>query len=233
MKYNEAVQLFATAKNKESGKPIGNNTRLVKTDKGYGIKLHSTIIIEILSDRYILNNGDWFTLTTKARMNEYLPCTITQSKKIWYINNTLYYNGMEIGLDGKPLKPLVENKGSKAKQAKLNKTIKKYVDGFIKHIETNGLDNPGPGDCWYCSMIDKATGKSIGENNMDHLIQHFEDNYYVPSLLYNAIKESDRDIGFAWSTIKMDLESGKCPWFVRNDLNKYFKNRFHKLLEEI
>lgn len=74
MQYNEAAALFAKAKDKTAGKPIGNNTRLVQVGSDYAIRLHETNIVTLKPDgSIVLNSGGYRTMTTKSRINEHVP----------------------------------------------------------------------------------------------------------------------------------------------------------------
>ena len=108
LSYEEIKRIVDNAK-----KPlvkIGNNTWLLKTNKGYGIKYHNTVIIEILPhDLYVLNVNGWETSTTKQRMNQLLPVYIYSEKGVWYFNKSgdrnkknrvAYEDGMIINKDG-------------------------------------------------------------------------------------------------------------------------------------
>jgi len=98
MNWNDAEELMKTARNPEKGKPIGNNTRLyfteeVKGTRGwnnnltyfphYTIRLHGNRIIDIYKDRIVPSDGGWQTVTTKARLNEYLPRGFRVFQKDW------------------------------------------------------------------------------------------------------------------------------------------------------
>lgn len=89
MTYLEAQTLFLTAKSPTQGKPLpGKATRLVKTDRGYGIKYHNTIVVEILpNDTYILRTGGYYSRTTKKRINQYTNLHLFQRKNKWYVND--------------------------------------------------------------------------------------------------------------------------------------------------
>ena len=88
---------------------IGNNTFKVFYKNGdHAIRLHKTDIITWRANKVILNTNGWQTLTSKARMNEYLPTSkgvrVYQSKHIWYVNTpegaVEYYDGIELDYDG-------------------------------------------------------------------------------------------------------------------------------------
>ena len=103
MNWFAAQRLMATARNPEKGKPIGNNTRLYFYDAGgahkigvwrhenyYNIRLHGNQIMQIYRDRIVPTDGGWRTVTTKARLNKYLPrgFRVFQKNFEWFIENT-------------------------------------------------------------------------------------------------------------------------------------------------
>ncbi len=247
--YEKCVDIFKTARNKEIGKPIANNTRLLKVGDDFIIRLHSTDIIRITSKGiYTINTGSWQTVTTKERLNRYLPIRIFQEKHVWYYfekdSNTCYFDwknrkaffeGLQCNVEGKVLNPVNEKKDKKAtvKRKKLDKMIKKYVDGFIDHIKKHGLGEPSTGDCFGCLFKNAKTGIVRGgmqENEpmgFDHYISHFKENYFPRSLLLKAIVEKGyNNPGFIWST-------GCIDFHFKNTLRWFFNRRKAELIKHI
>lgn len=74
--YDSAVAYLAGGRNKQS-RPIANNTRVVTTGSGVGIKFHSTVVVEYRPDNTIaLNTGGWRTVTTRQRINKHVRINI-------------------------------------------------------------------------------------------------------------------------------------------------------------
>lgn len=71
-------------------KKIGNNTYKVNYPTTEAIRLHDTDILTFESDHVTLNSGGWKTVTTKARMNQYLPTEvyINQKDYEWFVNDS-------------------------------------------------------------------------------------------------------------------------------------------------
>ena len=96
-------------------KKLGHNTWLVKTQQGYGIKYHHTVVVEFLSSTLIrLNTNGWQTSTTKQRINEYIPAHIYQQNHEWFLSShnerTLeFFDGMNLVVDIPHYYPEVEN----------------------------------------------------------------------------------------------------------------------------
>lgn len=88
---------------KSQVKKIGNNTYRIDTEQGYKIRLHNTDILIFENNTIKLNNGGWYSKTTKDRMNEYLTgYYIKQKDYQWYVVNTItgdtvdYQNNMTL-----------------------------------------------------------------------------------------------------------------------------------------
>ncbi len=225
-------------------KVIDNNTvEYYRADGTKVIRLHLTDIITFNPDGSItLNTDGWTTVTTKARMNEYMSngWHIDQDKSIWYltrgnywtdnsIEKHVYQDGITICADGS-----VKGAGEDPKKyIKLGKDINKYVKGFMADLTARKLNPPGNGDCWDCSFKSED-GRSMGEiSKSNHILSHFEEKYYVPTLLFNAIERipvsqaARHCIGY-WT--KMHDEP--CGWFedvgkeqITRSLRRYLKRQ--------
>ena len=105
MNWFTAQRLMATARNPEKGKPIGSNTRLYFEsawhEKHYTIRLHGNVIMTIYKHHIVLSDGGWRTVTTKERLNRYLPrgFHVYQKDWVWYLrdsNNDIDYNFSDV-----------------------------------------------------------------------------------------------------------------------------------------
>ena len=237
MNYQDAEQLYSKARTIKGirRKRLERNTYLYKEDDTFQVKLHNTFIVTIFPDNScILNSDGWFTPTTKDRINRFSPDNISLSQKnrVWYLDDgSEFFDGVIVASDGSPINPLSENETADLdkKRKKLNKMISDYIRGFWQAVKFGQVGYPSGGDCWYCCMVNE-NGESLGEmSSHDHLIKHMEERYYVPSLLYNAFKESHQNPDFIYQyTIQT-----KSDWHVRTTLRRYFQKRYHKLLELI
>ena len=61
--------------------PIAHNTELVPLDDDViGVRLHSTIVVEMHRDgTFVLDSGGWRTTTTKDRINRFTPPSV----RVW------------------------------------------------------------------------------------------------------------------------------------------------------
>ena len=98
--YEKCCELLK-GKRSESVK-IAHNTYLHRLGADeVGIKYHNTYIIKITSrNLYTLDNGGWFTSTTKARLSKYSPARVSQKKGIWFISGFPYENKIVIDFVG-------------------------------------------------------------------------------------------------------------------------------------
>ena len=173
-----------TGKCKNSRK-LDNNTYLIRDGKNLAIKLHDTNVVTYTPDgKIILNSGGWQTPTTKDRMEKFSPAHISQNNFVWYINGSVYQDGCYYK-DGKWHK-MAGMRQTKALVKRLNQ-IKKYSTDYINALIKGKIPAPSGGDCWFCCLRDKD-GKTMGDHGgKDHFISHFQQKYYVPSLLMNAL----------------------------------------------
>jgi hypothetical protein len=171
-------EMMENVKDAIDSKVIGNNTiEYHKEDGTRVIRLHLTDIITFNTDNTIvLNSGGYKTATTKERMNRFIPASIVQANSIWYVK---YYSKTYIFKDGITLYPDGTVTGYGAEENN-KKEINKFIDGYMDKLINRELEKPGSGDCFYCQA---------NFNHSDHIKSHIEESYYVPSIMFNAIKE--------------------------------------------
>lgn len=198
--YESAKEFWETRRKRV----LENNTRFVKTEHGYGIKLHDTVVVEYLPDGgYRLDSGGWKTITTRSRMNAYLPkgMGVWQSKGIWYVqtsgerfrrddeNVRGFEDGVILYTDGR-----VIGAGDPGKEKRFREQVKEYAKNFVDAIFEGKVAAPGNGDCWGC-LFSPADGQKLPAKTRDHpmgtdhLNQHIKERYYVPSLAMKAVEK--------------------------------------------
>lgn len=236
--YDEAVEKIA--KSRDGRKKLENNTYLYKVGDDYAVKLHATDVVTICSNgAYILNTGGWRTPTTKDRINRYAPGVAYSDKGEWYWKPARrswdegiaypFADGMRVYADGR-----VEGAGVDAaplRRAVLRK-VKKYVDGFAESVHKHGLDHPSSGDCWGCSMRAENEDKlppGHGIMGVDHIFSHFEELYYVPSLLWRAVQ----NCGNPEFCYRLSVDRAMAGDFemIKRFLRSYFRKLMPALVE--
>ena len=217
---------------------IDNNTvEYYRADGSKVIRLHLTDIITFNPDgSCTLNSGGWQTVTTKDRINKFSPCRVFQDKSVWYINlngswdreNWIpYADGITIHPDGS-----VKGQGEDPRELiKLQKQIDRYVKGFMVKLEARKIEQPSGGDCWGCYFKDEKTGREV--MGSDHILDHFKEKYYVPSLLFNAIKQiSVSQVAMHYIGYSTKMHDEPLTWAedvaksqVSKSLKRYLKRR--------
>lgn len=194
--YESMEELFNSARDPVTGKPIDNNTRLVReNDETLALTLHGHKIIYYHSDGSItLDSCGYRTRTTKERINEYTPFMIYQENFIWYVRlenkDEIFEDKMVLCPDGKNgYIPIIENQETiYDASTEIIKDIDKYAKKFAEALP---VGQPGSGDCWYCLMVTEdmqSWGDASGEHG--HLENHIYEDYFVSSLLLNAVREA-------------------------------------------
>lgn len=202
----------------ESSRIVGNNTvEYCRVNGDKVLRLHLTDIITWKSNGdIVLSSGGWRTVTTKARLNEFLPnwAYVWQENSIWFLHNKQFdkilpfEDGITMHADG-----TMSGHGVHVDRLKaLGKDIKAYVKGYMEAMFAGDVPTPSGGDCWDCALVDKD-GRSLGDVSRaeGHIISHFAEKYYVPSLLQRAIAEipvsqvAIQVIGFLWKVHDKEL----------------------------
>lgn len=168
---------------------LANNTYLIDKDDYIAVLLHETEIVKLHPDYFILDSGGYRTLTTKDRMNRFSPIHLYQENFIWYIGELVYFDDLKLDYAGNPLNERLGDIEKESKQ--INKRIKKFVNNAMQELE-KGIPLPSGGDCWHCAMKGVNDQKTVGDafNDHSHLESHLEENYIVPSLIFNAVEEA-------------------------------------------
>jgi hypothetical protein len=226
MTYESAKEMLRKAR--KDSKTLCHMTTLREVETGYAIRYHSTDVVIIHEDNtYTLNSGGWYTPTTKDRINEYSPASIHQEKGLWYHKNGfMFADKCKVDCYGFPLdSTLAFTLATEKAKGKVDRMVSKYIKGFITMLsETKVMPEPGSGDCWACNPAEVM--------GYDHLLTHFEEKYYVPSLLSNAVKEHyPDDPGFVWQLIANDVHKGRDSYHARNALMFYFRKRKLELVK--
>ena len=209
----------------QSSRKINNNTFSYNDGSSQKvIRLHNTDIMHFQDNGSImLDSGGWRTVTTKARMNEYLPSyyQVYQKNYTWYVSDGLgsipFYDGMTL--------PSAFKQSSKKsdriikKEKDLTKKINKYV-ALLDDFEE--LPVPNGGDCWYCLFFDSDIKGGNKSNDTSHLVGHLKDGYIMGAILVNAL----RSTGYSDDGIGYHLHSEPDSWsrkLVKRSLKRFLR----------
>lgn len=173
---------------------IGNNTYLKRRDDCIAIRLHETDILKFYPDgSFSICAEDWQTVTTKARLNEYLPAgySIYQKNSVWYLHvgdwqtgTDFYFADCTIGADGSH--NLQEYNPERERETRKQKRrIRNFAADYLKAFKSGKIEKPGPGDCFACQMRDSNGKSALGDS---HIESHIAEKYFVPSMLIRAIE---------------------------------------------
>ena len=204
-----------------SSRIVGNNTVNYKREDGSDvIRLHRTDIIVTNPDGSVtLNSGGYRTVTTKARINEYIHHRVYQDAGVWYIGDEVpFFDGITIDASGE-LPDVSMDEPNRVRE--LTDRINAYVR-LIKEVDT--LPKPNGGDCWICLMFDKpepGDANAAGSGDTMHLAEHMREGYVHGSLLVNAM----RFAGYRDQQVALHYHMNMRDSFVRAT-RSYLKARF-------
>lgn len=158
------------------------------------LRLHSTDILRIMPDgRVKLDSGGWQTVTTKDRMNRFLPAAyrIVQERGQWFVTRWYENDCDRIPYyDGMILPDAFNKRAAGDKLEKANAKLTKEINSFVRKLDKlDKLPMPGGGDCWYCHLFQgKVEPGAEHKGDTEHLLQHIREGYIHGSLLVNAMR---------------------------------------------
>lgn len=222
---------------------VANNTYLHRVGDDIAVRLHETDVVTFHADgTATLNTGGWFTMTTKDRINHWLPAGIRleSNRGRWFLvysghseydaegnyryvlserPRVPYSDGIVLDLatldviEGAPKPEQV--KAEDDENTATRKAIEKYLRTTKPEEIVKAFDNPG-GDCWFCAGINPTA--------RDHLLGHVEEHYVMLTLTRNAIVERGfRDPDYILSSIYADAKSGRVSYNYKSTLRKYLR----------
>jgi hypothetical protein len=222
--YDRCAEILAAQKKRGyDNKRLAGNTVLSEKDSCFAIDFYNTTIIKIHKDNtYELNADGFRTATTKERLNTFSPASIYQKRGVWFFNynpiaeneDATFFDGAIVNSSGQLINR-TDDSAELEKYKRLDRMINKYIRGFADDAIANGLKNPGGGDCLLCQMFSQASEISATLKDVDHVYSHLEEQYFVPSLLFWALKvKGYSNPSFIWAMIKLDCEN------QRDDMHK-------------
>lgn len=197
---------------------LANNTYLERREDGsIAVKLHATDILTFHANGdAVLSTGGWRTVTTKARMNEYLSgIRLSQSRGQWYVWDCakqaeigLYQDGMILHANGKITGMAALSIATSA--LKLRRKVQRYAKDYVAALKAGKVPAPSNGDCWGCLM--KATDGTMPMGGRDHILSHIDEHYYVPSLLLRSLETFPASIAMKDTVARLWQGDTTNPW---------------------
>lgn len=229
--YEKAEEYLRSGRDPDD-RPLQNNTRLQRLGSGdIAVVLHDTDVVTLHEDgSFTLDSGGWYTQTTKDRLNTYAPFGyVRQENGVWYWE----YDGDSINFeDGMTVHPDGTVSGARSDEEvseleALGARINEFSRDFADALASGDVPEPSGGDCWMCLMFDEEAGFS----RTDHLYSHLEENYFVPSLLINALEfygasqATYSGLGYIWGKHDQEYWSRHVDDAAYRALRKYLRHR--------
>ncbi len=231
---------------------IRSTSVVMREPDAIAIRYHETDVITYHragwneEDYTTLESGGWRTVTTKDRMCNYGPVPVWQRAGLWYVGGTgaIYFDGIQVNTATGAIlnpRPVPDQRETERAKRRIDTIVSQYVAGFVLScIDAGELPVPGPGDCFYCVMRTTPGDVPLGDatGDVEHILSHLTESYYVPALLYNAIRDRGYGAGpgpiyaMANADIQRGGESRLTLYHVRQSLTAYFRNRKIALVEE-
>ncbi len=184
--------------NGRTDKKLGNNTWGYMAPGGLlEITLHKTVILRATPNGSLkLDSGGYKTVTTKDRLNEYLPAwyQIYQAGGVWHLVHflTTYHYGGEmedfVFADGMVINAGFAEVHGAADQGEvqrlelLGQRINAYAKQYAAAMVRGKVHPAIAGECVACLFPEQHQGQTR------HLEEHIQDNLFVPAILKNAME---------------------------------------------
>jgi hypothetical protein len=219
--------------NRDQRKLANNTYGSIIGDTVY-VRLHATDIAVITPTTATYNTGGWYTVTTKERINRWLPAglRVWSEKGIWRLGGAgiiaRFRDGITI-TDGQG--DLAYNVVGGAQLDDPDEPLRKALDRYVKLYTDERLaelmqyaDATGArGDCLYCQMFD-PDGKQP-----DHLLDHIAEGYTMAWLAHRAVSASGYKPDVYLGTFLPNYyRPGQASFYgdvVRRSIRKYLKAR--------
>jgi hypothetical protein len=163
--------------------------------------------------------------------------------KVYHFQDRMWFNPdgkVWVKENSEPIELKPYSKKDEQRKRKQLKAIDTFIKNYINKLTSGKMDQPGNGDCFICQFesgsenievgqMDKS-GKVTPGSNSDHLIGHMKEKYYVPSIVWNAIRSQCYDSDGYWGNPNMtnglsqfDKHNISC-WFNPNSEHKPMAN---------
>ena len=205
--YQDA-RTFAETGRSKGDRPIANNTRVqVKENGDVAVRLHSTDVVTYHPDGSVtLNSGGWRTYTTKDRINSLSPVRVWSEGGLWEVHtdtdSARFFDGITVAPDGSLQAAKAEHfaealESETEPEEAIRAKVRAYARAFAESHKRGEIPAPSNGDCWGCLMVAEDGSHPMG--GPDHILEHMAEGYFVPSLLWNALKARGyRDPALIW-----------------------------------
>jgi len=129
--------------------------------------------------------------------------------KVYHFQDRMFFKPNDgefyIKKEGQLVKLKPYSKKDEQKKRKQLNQIDTFIRNYLNKLTSGKMDTPGNGDCLYCQFeLNPDHGIELGTltkdgyqpgvfDNSSHLISHMKEKYYVPSIVWNAIRSECYD----------------------------------------
>lgn len=241
----EQAERFLAGGRSTTSRNIANNTYVERrSEDRVAIRLHQTDVVEFTRSGLIfLNSGGWRTVTTKDRINSFLPrnLTVFSFKGVWYVSwqgqrwatkkadlaegSVPFADNIafrEVAGQWQPIAGTFPDASGKEMIEAARKSLEKSIKAYLAKADevlptwTAELKENGklnPAGDPWCCT------KGIGKDENDHLWKHLQDHYVFLTLFRIALEDSGK-FRDPIQRLLMELQFG---WYdtLKRELRKY------------
>lgn len=200
--FASAKAYLEKARDQEKGRPLpGSATRLEWANMErtkIGVRYHDTfVLIWDAEDTIELYTRGYRTMTTRRRMNTYLPepWMVYTEEGVWYLSEgsygslrSVFVEGITIRLNASALGRVYQPRdGEEEKKLILweRQIIRTYAAHYLGLLWAGSFPVPQASQCLQCFENDHPALRYSADN---HLRRHVLENRYPSKLIFNALK---------------------------------------------
>jgi hypothetical protein len=235
-----------------SERKLANNTYGSIIGELVTIRYHATNVAEIRPDSATYRTGGWWTVTTKERINWYLPdgWHLSSGRGVWWLSARTGTRLVEsewgdytapvmkrmsqffdeltlVERDGdvSVLAPVMDDPDKELRR-QINEYVALYTDETLTRLIDRARESGTNGDCLYCQLAMSNPGFESGG---DHLELHVEEGYAMVTLAANALTAAGYKPEIYLGTWSEHWRDGNT---IRRSIRKYMQKRLlHKTRE--
>lgn len=213
---------------------VGCNTYLERDGDTIRLLYHATYVLTWYPNGAVeYNDGGWRTVTTKLRFNDHGPLHIWSERGVWKFAGQgvegIYETGMIFNTQTGEIIGAAEPEAVDERK-KERKAINAFAKAYMDALEAGDVPKPGLGDCMFCGVFHEAA-TNWPDDPEHHIRHHIEEQYYVPSLLANAMRAVPTSqvekwwVGSFWDDEATEEQRQQCRRFaMRKPVEKALRN---------
>lgn len=206
--------------------------------------------LNVWTEKFVMYVSEFTWYEMHKRKEKKVNC------KVYHFKDRMWFNPdgtVWVKENSEPIQLKPYSKKQEQQKRKQLKRIDTFIKNYLDKLTSGQMDRPGAGDCFICQFesgderVQMGTltkeGFNPGVIDSEHLLNHIREKYYVPTIIWNAIRSECHDPEGVWGNPKMvsglsdyDKHNISC-WFNPDSEHKPFANdmtrqRIRKIMKQ-